>query len=134
MGEEMAAGAAPRCIGVTRAGKPCRHRAVKAGLCARHGAPSFYARVLSPQERQRYEEALAQEGLDGEVAVLRLHLLRLLASDEQDVRAEIPRTVHALVRALKDGRASGHDALAELDAVIRDEGRRWLTGAAASEE
>lgn len=134
MGEEMAIGTVPRCLGLTRAGKPCRGRAVKAGLCARHGTPAFYARALSPEERQCYEEALAQEGLAGEVAVLRLHLLRLLASDEQDARAEIPRTVHALVRALKDGRVGGSDPLADLDAVIREEGRRWLKGQAAPEE
>lgn len=129
-----ASGAAARCMGITRAGQPCRRRAVNAGFCARHGTPAFYARALSARERRSYDEALAQEGLAGEVAVLRLHLLRLLASDDQEARAEIPRTVHALARALKDGRTTAGDVLADLDAAIREEGRRWLDGRAAPRE
>lgn len=128
MDEQGATGVNARCMGLTRTGKACRRRAVSAGFCARHGTPAFYARVLSAQDRRLYEQALAQEGLVGEVAVLRLHLLRLLSCDDQEAHAEIPRTVHALVRALKDERAVAGDPLADLDAVIRDEGRRWLEG------
>lgn len=120
------AGAVARCKGITRTGRPCRRPAAGEGFCRQHGTAAFYARALSVQERASFEEALAQEGLAGEVAVLRLHLLRLLGRDDPEKPGEIPRTVHALARALKDGRAVAGDAAADLDALIREEGRRWL--------
>jgi hypothetical protein len=117
----------PLCRGVTARGRPCRRRAVaESGFCYQHGAASFYARAFTEEDRSAYEEALNQEGLTGEVAVLRLHLLRLLERDEPGRSAEIPRTVHALVRAIKDARGTSTDALAALDTAIREEGRRWL--------
>lgn len=126
-------GAAARCKGTTRMGRPCRRPAAGEGFCRQHGIAAFYARVLSPRERASFEEALAQEGLAGEVAVLRLHLLRLLGRDDPDKPGEIPRTVHALARALKDGRAAAGDTAAELDALIREEGRQWLQKGDATE-
>jgi len=129
--------AARRCRGVTRAGTPCRRPATEEGFCRQHREPlyerrtePFYARALSAQDRASYAQALTQEGLTEEVAVLRLHLLRLLERGDGDHPAEIPRTVHALVRALKDDRAAADDLLAALDAAIRDEGRRWLESGA----
>ncbi|HZS92357.1 MAG TPA: DUF5763 domain-containing protein [Chloroflexota bacterium] len=126
----------PLCRGLTARGRPCRRRAVaESGFCYQHGAASFYARAFSEEDRAAYEEALNQEGLTGEVAVLRLHLLRLLERNEPGGSAEIPRTVHALVRAIKDARGTSNDALAALDAAIREEGRRWLDdGEAARNE
>lgn len=96
------------------------------GRCRQHAGTAFYARVLPHEERASYEEALAQEGLAGEVTVLRLHLLRLVGRDDQDQAAEIPRTVHALVRALRDSRQGETDPIAALDAAVREEGRRLL--------
>ncbi len=116
------------CGALTRTGRPCRRRAGPGGYCQQHDAAAFYARALAPDERAVYAEALEQEGLAGEVAVLRLHLLRLLGRDDPERPAEIPRTVHALVRALKDGRAGDADGLQMLDALLREEGRRWLEG------
>jgi hypothetical protein len=126
----------PLCRGVTARGRPCRRRAVaESGFCYQHSGASFYARAFSEEDRAAYEEALNQEGLTGEVAVLRLHLLRLLERDEPGRSAEIPRTVHALVRAIKDARGASNDAMAALDAAIREEGRRWLDeGEAAKRE
>lgn len=134
MDEVTAVGAAARCKGLTRTGRRCRHRAGGDGFCRQHGTAAFYTRALSARDRAAFEEALAQEGLAGEVAVLRLHLLRLLGRDDPDKPAEIPRTVHALVRALKDGGGAAEDSLAALDAAIRAEGRRWLEGGAAVDD
>ena len=116
------------CGAVTRAGQPCQRRAGRDGYCRQHSVAAFYTRALAPDERAVYEEALEQEGLAGEVAVLRIHLLRLLGRDDPERPAEIPRTVHALVRALKDGRAGDAEGLQMLDALLREEGRRWLEG------
>jgi len=138
------------CRGVTRDGKPCRRRPRGDGFCHQHAmgdgqgarhageraaevAPEeFYARVLSAAEQTLYARALAQQGLAAEVAVLRLHLLRLIERDDPDRPAEIPRTVHALVRALNDPRRTSTTADDEgaetLDAAIREEGRRLLSG------
>ena len=117
---------AERCRGVTVAGTPCKRRAGESGFCRQHGSGAFYARALSGQDRVSYLEALAQEGLSAEVALLRLHLLRLVGRGDDERAAEIPRTVHALVRALKDGRGGGETLLDALDAAVRDEGRRLL--------
>lgn len=112
-----------RCNGVTATGRACRRRAVgETGYCRQHGTAAFYARVLTARDRTSFEEALAQEGLAGEVAVLRLHLLRLLGRDDPERPAEIPRTVHALVRALRDARDTDGDPLAIFDAAVREEG------------
>ena len=126
--DEHATGHSRLCKGVTRAGRPCRRPAAENGFCRQHDTAYFYARALSAGDRAAFDEAMAQEGLAGEVAVLRLHLLRLLRRAEPAAAAEIPRTVHALVRALKDGRTSADGVAEALDAAIRDEGRRWLRG------
>lgn len=120
-----------RCAGRTRAGRPCRRLAVRDGLCRQHGrtvqsSPAFYARALNPDEREAYAEALSLEGLTGEVAVLRLHLLHLLERDDRDRSSEVARTVLALVRAIKETRGNAAGAIAALDAAVREEGRRVL--------
>ncbi len=93
----------------------------------------FYARVLSVAEQTVFAQALAQQGLAAEVAVLRLHLLRLIERDDPDRPGEIPRTVHALVRALNDVREArttaedkGMTERETLDIAVREEGRRLL--------
>jgi len=120
---------ARRCRGVTREGRPCRRQAGDAHFCRVHATPAFYARALQPSEREHYAEALTQEGLSGEIAVLRLHLLRLVERGDEERPGEIPRTVHALIRALHgqagNDSATG-DAGAALDAAVRAEGLRLL--------
>lgn len=118
---------------MTAAGTPCKRQARQDGFCRQHAAGAFYARALSEQERASYAEALAQEGLAAEVALLRLHLLRLIGRDDHERAAEIPRTVHALVRALKDDHGAGDHLLIALDAAVRDEGRRLLREGTARE-
>src|SRR5579875_814206 len=120
--------AARRCQASTRGGAPCACRAVDGPFCRSHAATPFYARALSDDEQHDYAEALAQEGLAGEIAALRLHLLRLLARDDGEGIGEIPRTVHALIRALRDKERAATDPVAALDAAVRAEGLRLLDG------
>lgn len=129
-----------RCAGRTRAGRLCRRTAVRDGLCRQHGraaqahpGPTFYARALDPDEREAYAEALALDGLTGEVAVLRLHLLHLLERDDRDRSSEVARTVLALVRAIKETRGNATTVAAALDAAVREEGRRVLDRADGSD-
>jgi len=132
-----------RCAALTRRGTACRGRPGASGYCPRH-APArardaaaredtFYARRLDREGQDEFAAAAAQEGLEGEVAVLRLHLLRLIG-DDPSRWGEIPRVVHALVRALHEQRGRGDDARAEWDALVRDEGRRLLERDVAPEE
>ncbi len=124
-----------RCAALTRRGAACRGRPGASGYCPRHApapareagvaAAAFYARRLDREGQDEFAAAAAQEGLEGEVAVLRLHLLRLIG-DDPDRWGEIPRVVHTLVRALHEQRGRGDDARAEWDALVRDEGRRLL--------
>lgn len=48
-------------------------------------APSFYERALSASDRDLYEDALQVDGMDAEVALLRLQIRRLL--EEQGAEA-----------------------------------------------
>lgn len=124
-----------RCAALTRRGTACRGRPGASGYCPRHApdpardvdgpATVFYARRLDQEGQDDFAAAAAQEGLGGEVAVLRLHLLRLIG-DDPSRWGEIPRVVHALVRALHEQRGRGDDARAEWDALVREEGRRLL--------
>ena len=121
-----------RCQGLTRKGQPCRRRAGAAQFCRVHAtthataqaAPAFYARALDRAEQEHYAEALTQEGLAGEIAVLRLHLLRLVERNDEGKPGEVPRVVHALIRALRGHEGGGSDAVAALDAAVRAEGLR----------
>jgi len=58
--------------------------------------------------------------------VLRLHLLRLLERNDEDRPGEIPRTVHALIRALRGKEGASDGAVPALDALVRAEGLRLL--------
>ena len=126
MSAETGVGGAGRCRSLTAAGRPCRRRAGEDGFCGQHTRAAFYARVLSGKDRASYLQALDQEGLAAEVALLRLHLLRLVGRGDPEKDSEIPRTVHALARALKDDRAAADTLLDALDAAVRAEGRRLL--------
>ncbi|HXG42479.1 MAG TPA: hypothetical protein VNL95_07135 [Dehalococcoidia bacterium] len=60
---------------------------------------SFYAEALSEAERLELEEAREVEGLDEEIAVLRVRLKRALQEHPQDL-ALIAKGVDMLVRAV----------------------------------
>ena len=66
----------------------------------RHRTPSFYERALEAGDRELLEEALEVQGADQEVALLRVHVLKLLEAQSEDPRAlqaGLRLLVHALV-------------------------------------
>lgn len=62
-------------------------------------APSFYERALSASDRELFEDALDVEGVDGEVALLRVHIHRLLEERPEDTEA-LRAGIRLLVTAL----------------------------------
>lgn len=65
----------------------------------RRRTPTFYERALSVSDRELFEDALGVEGIDAEVALLRVHIHQLLEEQPQDseaVRAGIRLLVTAL--------------------------------------
>ena len=62
-------------------------------------APSFYERALSASDRELFEDALEVEGVDGEVALLRVHIHRLMEEHPEDTDA-LRAGIRLLVTAL----------------------------------
>lgn len=62
--------------------------------------PGFYARVLDQAEQLELAEAAGIEGLDGEIAVLRLKLRELLREhpDRIDLQMRLANTLARLIR------------------------------------
>lgn len=80
---------------------------------------SFYARVLSAADRAAIDDARAVEGLDDEVALLRVQIRRLLAEDEPDPRV-LQGAMRLLVQTLvAQRRLSGREAEGLGDAAAR---------------
>lgn len=69
------------------------------GFRPRRRTSSFYERALSASDRELFEDALDVEGVDGEVALLRLHIRRLLEEEPQDSDA-LRSGIRLLVTAL----------------------------------
>jgi hypothetical protein len=126
-----------RCEAVTKKGVPCTQQtladsrlcASHAGLCGarpgnrnalRHG---LYSRNLTPEEKLDLIAARAVEGVDEEIAVTRLMILRALR--QQNAPAEAyARLVEALCRQLRMQRqlnGASADRFADALAAIFDE-------------
>lgn len=75
---------------------PTRNRGVAPKSAAR---PGFYGRALAAAERIELLEAARLDGLDDEVAVLRLMLRRLLEEHPEEVKLQL-ETVNTLTRVL----------------------------------
>jgi hypothetical protein len=62
--------------------------------------PSFYSRALDEAERLEFEEVRGMEGLDEEIALLRLKLRSLIESHPENVRLALDTasTIARLVR------------------------------------
>lgn len=82
-------------------------------------ARSFYARALTAADRADLEDAREVEGLDDEVALLRVQIRRLIADDEPDARV-VQGAMRLLVQALvAQHRLSGRQAEGLGDATGR---------------
>ena len=57
----------------------------------------FYSPVLTEEEQQDYEQAIAVEGLDGEIALLRVKIKSVVAHDPENVNL-IMQALNTLTR------------------------------------
>ncbi len=126
-----------RCEATTRKGTPCTQTALTgeqvcashAGRCGarpgnrnalRHG---LYSRHLTPEEKLDLVAARAMEGLDEEIAVTRLMILRALRQHDAPPAA-YARLADALCHQLRMRRqfdGQGADSLAGAVAAVLDE-------------
>lgn len=77
-----------KTTGGKRSGQPANQNA------RRHG---FYSKVLDEEERAAYEKAIQVEGLDEEIALLRVKLMFLIRRDPDNLRL-ITQAINSLVR------------------------------------
>ena len=79
--------------------------------------PTFYERALSASDQELFADALQVEGVDAEVALLRMHILQLLAEQPQDTEA-LRAGIRLLVTALSARhRLTGREAETLTDAA-----------------
>lgn len=69
--------------------------------------PSFYERALEAGDRDLFAAALAADGVDEEIALLRLQIHRLLEAQVADPSAD-PRTLQAGIRLLVHALVARH--------------------------
>lgn len=63
----------------------------------KHG---FYSPVLDEKEQREYEMAIEVEGLDEEIAMLRVKIISLIERDPENIRL-ITQAINTLVRLVK---------------------------------
>lgn len=95
--------------------------------------PDFYEPALLPEEWALYRRARAEQGLSGEVALLRLRLHRLLGGRGEDggpeegaVTAQLLRIVDLLVKALRAHGSGAGEEQAALERALDEEAIRVL--------
>ncbi|HEY8475637.1 MAG TPA: hypothetical protein VIN09_02075 [Chloroflexota bacterium] len=87
-----------------RTGDRCPRPAVPgSAFCRRHGrqrstAPDFYARLLTPEERADLAAAAQLDGIDAEIAILRVLIRRVASQGDLDAAR---KGIDTLTRALK---------------------------------
>lgn len=103
----------------------------------RRRSRSFYERVLSAGERELFAEAHDLQGMDDEVALLRMEIRRLLEAQDADPRA-FQSALRLLIQALAarhrlSGRQTEHlgDAAAQL---LEQFGAIFATGGEVRDE
>jgi hypothetical protein len=93
-----------RCAATLRSGHPCSSEArTPAGLCRLHdrleqARTGFYATNLSPEEQLALAEAASLEGIDTEIALLRILIRRVVTKGDLN---EARRNIDTLCRTLK---------------------------------
>jgi hypothetical protein len=96
--------------------------------------PDFYESALAAADQSRYRQAQTEQGLQGEIALLRLRLYHLLhgiadkPGEDQARTSQMVRIVDLLIKAL---RAQGAGAADEehilLERALEEEARRLQT-------
>ncbi len=93
-------------------------------------APDFYEPALFAEERALYRKARAEQGLAGEVALLRLRLYRLLCrraeAEDPALTGQLLRIVDLLVKALRAHGAGAGEEQMVLERAMDDEAQRIL--------
>ncbi len=95
-----------RCAATLKSGRPCQRQArPSSSLCGVHAraeelreGANFYAQKLSPQDRRALAAAAELEGVDAEIAVLRILIRRLVDAGDVDAAR---RGIESLCRTLK---------------------------------
>lgn len=86
----------------------------------KHG---FYSKVLDDTERADYQRAIDVEGLDSEIALLRVKIKSLVARDPDNVRL-IMQATNTLVRLVQTryniARSDKHSLREAITGVLRD--------------
>jgi len=57
----------------------------------------FYSKVLDDEEQRKFKQAVEVEGLDGEIAMLRVKIQSLIARDPENIKL-ISQAVNSLAR------------------------------------
>jgi hypothetical protein len=63
----------------------------------KHG---FYSNVLDDRQREEYENAILVEGLDAEIALMRVKIMSLIENDPHNIKL-ISQALNALERLIK---------------------------------
>jgi hypothetical protein len=95
-----------RCAATLKSGQPCGREArspsdlcqVHAHAAERRDDPRFYAKNLSPDERQALATAAELEGVDAEIALLRILIRRIATTGDIE---QARRGIDTLCRTLK---------------------------------
>ena len=106
-----------RCVATLKSGRPCHREArppsdlcrVHAHFAARSGEPGFYGPNLPEDEQLALAAAAELEGVDAEIAVLRILIRRVLTLGDVEAAR---RNIDTLCRTLKarhalDDRSAG---------------------------
>ena len=108
-----AQGGPVRCVATLASGRPCSREAKSpSDVCSRHAAVrrsrdarSFYTSRISEEERQALAVAAQLEGVDAEIAVLRVLIRRVVdAGDLEAARRGIDTLCRTLLSARKSTR------------------------------
>jgi len=113
-----------RCLAILKSGRPCRNNARSPDdLCVLHAGArerdGFYGKNLSPDAQQALAAAGQLEGVDSEIAVLRVLIRQVFTLGDVE---EARRSIDTLCRTLRAGHAlddrSAQQLQTSLDRVL----------------
>jgi hypothetical protein len=97
---------------------------------------AFYEEALPSGDLPLYRRARRQHGLEGEIALLRLRLYRLLDErspagkpDASSLTAQVARVIDLLIKALRAQGTGADQQQAALERALDEAAARILTGA-----
>ena len=115
------------CQASTRSGRQCRRSAAAgASVCTRHSRAaevqaerSFYGRRLDPDQIRALGDAASLEGVDAELAIMRVLVRSIISEGDVDAARRAVDTVARLVKIKHDLNATrGEQLSTSLDRVL----------------